>query len=223
MAELGFSVNRKILRPSPDLVSIVSNFSTANVADIMGKSVCMNSHIKPIAADMRVVGPAVTVKLHPGDNLMAHIGIDVAQPGDVLVIDNRGNEDFGPFGELMGLAAQAKGIAGLVIDGMIRDIAALRRMGFPVFARGSSPNGTNKEGPGEVNSLISCGGVPVNPGDLVIGDDDGVVVIPKEKLPGVIKAVQKKIASEKVRRKEIAEGVFVRPNLLKIIKEKGVE
>ncbi len=223
MGKIGFSVKREITRPGEDLIQAASNFATPNVADLIGLSVSINSRIKPVAEGMRVVGPAVTVKLHPGDNLMAHIGIDAARPGDVLVIDNRGNEDFGPFGELMSRAAQAKGIAGLVIDGMIRDIASLRKLGFPVFARGASPNGTNKVGPGEVNSPITCGGVPVNPGDLVIGDDDGVVVVPRESLPEVIEAVKKKIASEEARRKEIADGIFVRPNLIQYIKDKGVE
>lgn len=219
---IGFRVVTDVRRPALEQLKSFDGFGTPQVADVLGRFGGMDCGIKPVAFGMRVVGPAITALLRPGDNLMAHKAIDVAQPGDVIVIDGRGNTSTAVWGELMTTAAKAKGIAGMVIDGAVRDVGRLRVMGFPVFARAAVPTGTDKDGPGEVNTTISCAGVTVRPGDVIFGDDDGVVVVPLEVLDTVIVETKKKVASEEKRLQEIAAGVFVRPDIDKTLREKGI-
>ena len=156
---------------------------TGNVADnnlSMPKQGVMDSGIKPIDSKSHMVGRAVTVQCYPGDNLALHQGIYAAQPGDVLVFDCHGYTEAGHFGDIMALACKVRGIAGVIIDGSCRDAEDIKELGLPVFVRAFNPSGTVKASLGKVNVPVSCGGVSVRPGDMIIGDCDGVVVVPQE-------------------------------------------
>ena len=159
---------------------------TGNLSDALGKTGSMDQGIKPVYPEARLGGPAYTARLVPGDNLAAHIALNNAPAGSVLVLDARGYCGAGLFGEIMALAAQKRGLAGVVIDGACRDSLNIKEMGYPVFSRALNPGGTVKEGLGEINVPVSCGDVPVNPGDIVVGDADGVVVIPIAKAEEVL-------------------------------------
>ena len=156
---------------------------TGNVADnntSAPKQGTMDSGIKPIDARSHMIGRAVTVQCFPGDNLALHQGIYAAKPGDVLILDCHGYTEAGHFGDIMALACKMQGIAGVVIDGSCRDAEDIKELGLPVFVRGFNPSGTVKASLGKVNVPVICGGIRVNPGDMVIGDCDGVVVVPQE-------------------------------------------
>ncbi len=184
----------------------LTTFPTGNISDAMGKKGSMDSSIKPVYDDARMGGPAVTVRAVPGDNLPAHIGLDRAPAGSVLVIDARGYTHAGLFGEIMAQAAQKKGLAGVVIDGACRDRLAIKELGFPVFSRAVNPGGTVKESLGALNVPISCGGVSVNPGDIVVGDADGVVVIPREEAEQTFEKANAIFSKEETIKKRIDAG-----------------
>lgn len=176
------------------------------VADANGKSGNMDAGIKPVFPEARVIGPAFTVRCQPGDNLAAHRAIAEAPPGSVLVIDAAGFTGAGLFGEIMALACQLRGIAGVVIDGACRDAADIAAMRFPVFARAVNPGGTVKESLGVLNEPIQCGGVVVRPGDLVFGTGDGVIVVPRERWREVLARAQAIVEREKQVREQLAAG-----------------
>ncbi|MBQ9686179.1 MAG: 4-carboxy-4-hydroxy-2-oxoadipate aldolase/oxaloacetate decarboxylase [Oscillospiraceae bacterium] len=158
----------------------LSKLPTGNVADnnnSIARQGVMDSGIKPIDPKSHIVGRAVTVKCQPGDNLALHQGIYAAQPGDVLVCDLRGYDQGGHFGDIMALACKVRGLAGVVLDGSCRDSEDIKELGFPVFSRGFNPSGTVKASLGQINVPITCGGVEVHPGDMILGDCDGVVVV----------------------------------------------
>lgn len=171
-------VIKTIERPDKILVDSFATIAPATAHEVMGRTGAMDFQIKPIYSGMRVCGPAVTVQCHPGDNSMLHVALALAQPGDVLVA-TMGRVDTGAWGEVLSTSALARGVGGLVIDGMVRDGLGIKGIGFPVFARGLCMKGTVKESIGLVNHPICCGSVTVSPGDIVLGDDDGVVVVPK--------------------------------------------
>lgn len=176
----GFRLRRVIDRADQATVAALKTYPVAIICDAIGRRSVMDAAIKPLVPEWKLAGPVVTVEVRPGDNLMIHAGLALAKPGDVLVIDAKGNLDCGLWGGILhALAAQRK-IAGVVIDGAVRDSAELRASAIPVFTRGVNPCGGDKEGPGQVNFPISCGGVPVAPGDVVVGDGDGVVVVAAE-------------------------------------------
>jgi 4-hydroxy-4-methyl-2-oxoglutarate aldolase len=192
-------------RVAPQLVDAFADIGAATVHEAYDKRGAMAAAIKPLAPGMRVCGPALTVKLQPGDNLMLHKALDIAASGDVLVVDIDGWEG-GPWGELMTVIARARGLAGLVIDGFVRDTTAITRLGFPVFARGSSVKGTFKEDLGLLNHPVSCGGVIVQPGDLVAGDDDGVCVVARQDAEQVLASALARERDEDELRKQFAAG-----------------
>jgi 4-hydroxy-4-methyl-2-oxoglutarate aldolase len=167
----------------------------ATVYEASGRSGAMAAAIKPIEAAMTVCGPALTVKLSPGDNLMLHRAVAMVRPGEVIVCDIEAWEG-GPWGDLLTTQALAHGAAGLVIDGFVRDAATITEMGFPVFARGLSMKGTDKKKLGWINHPISCGGVLVRAGDAVVGDCDGVVVVPAEDVPQTVEAARRREREE---------------------------
>jgi len=218
----GFGFVDVIERPSEDSIAAFRGFFTPNVADVLGRFAGMNPAIKPVKEGLKLCGPAITVRLRPADNLMVHKAVDIAHAGDVIVVDTGGNYTNAPWGELLTLSCLKKGIAGVVIDGVVRDVAAIRKLGFPVFCCGSTPNGCDKDGPGEVNTTITCGGVTVNPGDMILGDDDGVVVVPLSLVDDVIVKTKNKVAQEEKRRQEIAQGVIVRPEIDETLRKRSV-
>jgi len=185
-------------RVSDDLVAAARGLPTATLHEAGGKIGALPSALRPIAPGMRVCGPALTVHSPGGDNLWLHRALDVARPGDVMVVYASGAYEHGYWGEIMATMAQARGVAGLVIDGGVRDAALLAEMGFPVFARGLCIRGTGKDfgATGWINHPIRLGEVTVDGGDLIAGDADGVVAIPRERAAEVIEKSVKREADE---------------------------
>lgn len=179
---------------------------TGNICDSNNRLGAMDSEIKPLSRHMSMVGRAMTVFCAAGDNLTIHKAVTLAKPGDVLVINCCGYKNAGVFGELLAISCMTHGIAGVVIDGACRDKNDLIELGFPVFTRAVCPNGTVKEFCSEVNQPINCGGIAVNPGDVVIGDCDGVVVIPSSNAEEVLKKSKAKKAAEDEMRKKLESG-----------------
>lgn len=155
-------------------------------------------------------GTAVTVKTRPGDNLMVHRALDIALPGDAVVVDGSGDLTNALIGELMAMYAKTRGLAGIVINGSIRDAGAIREMDFPVYAAGVTHRGPYKDGPGEINVPISLDGMVINPGDLVLGDHDGIVCVAARDTNWVLQAAQKKVSAEMVDRRAIQDGCYDR-------------
>jgi len=209
--------------PSPEIVDRFKNFSTSNVADALGRFHTMTGIHHVNNPGTHLAGVALTVRTAPGDNLMIHKAIDIARPGDVIVVECDGSVGRALIGELMCLTARKNGVAGFVIDGAIRDSNELRRMGYPVFAKGKNPAGPFKEGPGEIYVPISCGGTPVNPGDIVLGDDDGVVVIPQEHAEEIIRRTEDILKYERNYVRDLEAGTLDRSWVDKSLKAKGVQ
>jgi 4-hydroxy-4-methyl-2-oxoglutarate aldolase len=207
-------VRREFDRVSRDAVKQASQFAASILADVAGRRGTMHGRIAPVSPAMSFCGPAFTVEVRPGDNLMIHAAISLARPGDVLVIDGKADRTCALMGALMINACKKVGIAAVVIDAAVRDTRELAELGFPVFAAGANPNGPTKFVPGRINWPISCGGIAVAPGDLVAGDADGVVVIEREKAPALLAAAAKKVAEEKARMEDILAGRNLKPKWL---------
>ena len=183
-----------------------ATFQAAILADVAGRRGTMHGRIAPVSPDMILSGPAFTVEVRPGDNLMIHAAISMAQPGDILVIDGKGDLTAALMGTLMLSACKQRGLGGVVVDAAIRDRLDLLELGFPVFSAGFNPAGPTKFVPGRINHPISAGGVSINPGDLIVGDADGVVVIEREKAPSMLPLAEKKVADEASRMAAIQRG-----------------
>lgn len=197
---------RDIQRVSPETVEKAKAFQAAILADVAGRRGTMHGRVAPVHHKMVVAGPAFTVEVRPGDNLMIHAAIALAKPGDVLVIDGKGDQTAALMGTLMLSACKKLGLAGVIVDAAIRDRAELLELGFPVFSAGFNPAGPTKYVPGRINHPIAAGGVSVCPGDLVVGDADGVVVIEREKAPAMLALAEKKVADEASRLDAISRG-----------------
>jgi RraA family protein len=175
---LGFQVRSEIERPLPEIVENFRRFESTDISDLLNRMYTMDHGLSNLSNDKPLVGPAVTVKLFPGDNLMVHKALDVAQPGDVIVVDTSGSDRNAVFGDLVANKAVHRGIAGFVIDGLIRDLDGVRETQMPVYARGVTSFGPLHRGPGELNYAVSCGGVVVHPGDIIAADASGITVVP---------------------------------------------
>ena len=197
---------RDFERVSPDLVQQAAGFQAAILADVAGRRGALHGRIAALRPRMKLAGPAFTVDVRPGDNLMIHAAIALARPGDVLVIDGKGDQTSALMGTIMMTACQQRGIAGVVVDGAVRDSLEIDEMDFPVFAVGTNPNGPTKNIGGRIGHPVSCGGVTVNPGDFVLADADGVVVIEREKLASLIPVAHKKVDDETRRIAQIQQG-----------------
>jgi 4-hydroxy-4-methyl-2-oxoglutarate aldolase len=207
-------VIRDIERVAPGLVDEASKYPSSILADVAGRRGALSGRIAPLAPSMRFAGPALTVEVRPGDNLMIHAALVLAKPGDVIVVDGKGDLSSALMGEIMCRQAVALGVAAVVIDGAVRDSEAIREMGFPMYAAGLNPNGPTKFVPGRLNHPISVGGVTVNPGDLVVGDADGVTVIERAKAAAVLPLAAEKIAAETKRIADIRGRKALRPGWL---------
>ena len=207
-------VIRDIQRVDPDLVARAAQYPSSILADVAGRRGALCSRIAPLAPTMRLAGPALTIDVRPGDNLMIHAAMALAKPGDVLVIDGKGDESCALMGEIMVSQCMALGIAGVVVYGAVRDTEAIRALGFPMYAVGANPNGPSKLVPGRINWPVSVGGVTVQPGDLVVADGDGVVVVETAKVPTVLELAKKKLADETARIDGIRSGTQLRPTWL---------
>jgi 4-hydroxy-4-methyl-2-oxoglutarate aldolase len=207
-------IRRDFERVAPDVVRRAAQFQAAILADVAGRRGTLNGRIAPVAAAMKCAGPAFTIEVRPGDNLMIHAAMTMAKPGDVLVIDGKGDRTCALMGAIMINACKQLKLGGVVIDAAIRDSLELRELGFPVFAVGANPNGPTKFVPGRINWPISCGGIAVAPGDLVVGDADGVVVVEREKAASLLDAAQKKLDDETARIADIQRGKDLKPRWL---------
>lgn len=191
---------------SQSQLETMKRLGAATIHEAQGQRGAVDPRIAALDPGMRVVGPALTVDVRPSDNLMIHYALTKAKPGDVLVVDAKGFVDAGPWGDILTLAAKKIGLAGLVIDGAVRDASAIVEMGFPVFCRGLCIKGTNKFQPGKVNVPVTVGGVVVHPGDIVMGDRDGLVVVAKEEVAQVIQASEERERKEEAMRRRLEEG-----------------
>lgn len=193
-------------RVPPHIAQKAGAYQAAILADVAGRRGALHGRITALRPSMKVVGTALTVEVRPGDNLMIHAAMSLAKPGDVLVVDGKGDQTAALMGTIMMTACQKLGIAGVVIDGAVRDSLEIEEMGFPVFSVGTNPNGPTKLVPGRIGHPISIGGVTVHAGDLVLGDADGVVIVEREKIEALLPLAEKKVKDEAARIAAIQQG-----------------
>lgn len=226
MSNFGLRISSQFSRPAIELIEKFKGIPTPNIGDCMNRQFCVDARIKMInqKRGLQLLGCALTVKTRTIDNLFVHKAIDMAQPGDVIVVDVEGDLHGAIIGEIMATLAEKRGVAGFVLDGCIRDLEAIQEMVFPVFAIGASPRGPYKDGPGEINFPISCGGVIVNPGDIIVGDRDGVIVIPPSDAVQIYEEAQKVVEKETASLKNIKNGQFGDRSWIDTkLKEKGCQ
>jgi len=218
-------VVRNISRAPAELVATLGEQGVATIHEAQGRTGLMKPYIRPIYPMARVAGSAVTVLCHPGDNLMIHAAIEVCRRGDVLVVATKSESTDGMFGELLATSCRANGIAGLVIDAGVRDVADLTDMHFPVWAKAISAQGTVKASPGSVNVDLVCAGARVRPGDVIVGDQDGVVIVNREAAAEVARLAGARIEKEQRSRQRLQAGELGLDfyNLREKLKELGVE
>ena len=197
---------RNIQRAAAEVIEALSTQGVATIHEAQGRIGLLNPYMRPIYPSAKVAGSAVTVSCQPGDNLMIHAAVEVCRPGDVLVVVTTSESTDGMFGDLLATSCQAHGIRGLIIDAGIRDVADLTTMDFPVWAKAISAQGTVKATPGSVNVDIVCAGAIIRPGDVVVGDIDGVVVIKREDAEVVAQLGQKRLEKEAQSRAKLAAG-----------------
>ena len=221
---IGCRIHTKMTRPPKELVERFRGMPVANIDDCMSRTAALNYRIHPINQSP-LLGTAFTVKAAEGDNLMFHKAMDMAQPGDVFMIDAGGDLNRSIFGEIMVRYCRKKGIAGIVVDGSIRDSDAISEMtDFPVYACGVTPNGPYKNGPGEIGGVVTVGGIIVHPGDIVVGDQDGVIVIPPAEAEALAEKVHAFNENEARTMRRIAEeGTMPRPWVEEKLSALGVE
>jgi len=207
-------LRRDFERVSPAVVQRASAFPASTLSDVAGRHGTLDGRIAPLLPSIRMAGPAFTVEVRPGDNLMVHAAISIARPGDILVIDGKGDRTCALMGSIMINACRKLGLAGVVVDAAVRDVEELRELGFPVFSAGANPKGPTKFGPGRINWPISCGGEAINPGDLIVGDADGVVVIGREQAESLLELAAAKVAEERARIADILGGRNLTPKWL---------
>jgi len=207
---IGFRMIEDIERPPAKLVKELGRYPTGDISDLMNRLYAMNSSIRPYAdPSLHLFGPAVTVKVFPGDNLMVHKSLDVAQPGDVVVVDAASSTTNAVLGDTIAMKSRHRGIAGFVIDGLIRDLAPIKKLAdFPVYARGVTPIGPLHRGPGELNYPVSVGGIVVNPGDVIVADESGIVVVPRDSVDDILDALRRKSQGQKKYMADVAAGRF---------------
>jgi len=214
MPQPGFRILPMPPQPAPALLAELARVAAAHLSDNMHRMQAVGPELRPCHKGGKLIGPALTVRVPPGDNLMVHKAISLARPGDVIVVDAGGVTAQAIIGEIMSLRAEKRGVAGMVIDGAIRDSDAIAAGDFPVYARGVTHRGPYKDGPGEINVTITIDGMVVNPGDLIVGDADGVLAIPQAEAEAIIVLATAQKAREDKTLAEIAAGTLDRPGWL---------
>ena len=218
---IGFRILPSPPRLDGSLVGAFRGLASSNVADAMGRFGFMDPGIQS-RSGLPLCGLAITVNARPGDNLMVHKALQLAEPGDIVVVSTNGNTTSAVFGELMCRTAVACGLGGIVVDGAIRDAEGMTALGFPAFSRTVTPGGGDKDGPGEINVPVSCGGVAVHPGDIVIGDRDGIAVVPRVDAAEVLELVRALVKNEERRVAEIQSGTVFKADIDETLRKKGV-
>ena len=217
----GFRVLAAPPRLPAALIERFRGLASSNVADAMGRFNFMDAGIRSRSA-LPLCGLAVTVNARPADNLMIHKALQVATPGDVVVVNTGGNTTSAVFGELMCHTATAARLGGIVVDGAIRDVEGITRLGFPAYSRTVSPGSCDKDGPGEINVPISCGGTVVHPGDIIVGDADGVAVVPRADAEVVLELVAELTTRESRRIAEIQAGGLFKAEIDDTLRKLGI-
>jgi regulator of RNase E activity RraA len=215
---IGFRIRTNFQRPDSELIKKFKGLPTSNIADNMRRLYCMDHRIKPLNKTC-LLGPAFTVKSPQGDNLMFHRALDLAQPGDIIVVDGEGDMQHSLAGEMMVRHAMQRGLGGFLINGCMRDAGAIEDLDFPVYCKGITPQGPYKNGPGEIGYPVCCGGQVVMPGDIMVSDGDGVVVIPQGDAPDLVDVSHKKFEKEQER---ISGAVSSRRWVEESLSQKGV-
>jgi RraA family protein len=221
---VGFRILNRTRCVSAETVEAFRQLPVANVGDCMNRLFAGGPRIRPInPGASTVAGPALTVRTCPGDNLLLHRAIDIAEPGDVIVVDAGGDLTTAIMGEIMAAIALRRQVEAIVIDGAIRDAEEIRRMGLPLYAAGVTLRGPYKNGPGEINTTIALGGMTIEPGDLIIADGDGVLCIPFDETGSLLEAARKKHAAEQEELRKIAEGTDDRSWVMNALSRNGCE
>lgn len=218
----GWEIISDVTRAPDELLERFHGLGTGPVCDALGRFAAMDYQIKPLDPSMELVGSALTVWTRPCDNLAIYKALEMAQPNDVLVIATNAHTTNSVWGELTTLVGQARGLAGMVTDGTVRDSREIIEIGLPLFARGLTPNSPFKNGPAKINVPVTCGGVSVRPGDIVVGDADGIVVVPRGSAEAVLERVAAIHAKEAGIRAEIEAGELIPRNMARLLREMGL-
>jgi RraA family protein len=219
---IGFQICKRTRKVDVDTIARFRELPVANISDSMSRMFAGGPRLRPVHASGVLAGPAFTVKTRPGDNLMVHKALDIAEPGDVVVVDGGGDLTNSLIGEIMTSYAQQRGVAGIVIHGAIRDYDTLHAGTFPVFAAGVTHRGPYKDGPGEINVPIAIDGMVIEPGDLIVGDGDGIVCVPFDQTAEILKATEAKHRAELKQLEEIRQGKIDRSWVDAALKRLGV-
>ena len=218
----GFRIVNGWQRPSGDLLTAFRTVPTAIISDNMNRLFAAGPELRPMHRQGALCGAALTVRTRPGDNLMVHKALDIAQPGDVIVVDAGGDTTNAIIGEIMWSYAKSRGLAGFVIDGSVRDTAVLAAGDLPVYARGATHRGPYKDGPGEIGVPVSVGGMTVSSGDIIVGDEDGILAIPQAEAQAILELAQAQQAREGTILRSIADGTVDRSWVDQTLAAKGV-
>ena len=220
----GCRIKRNFQRPPKELVEAFRGIPVANIDDNCGRIAAVDACIYPLNPKARLLGTAFTVNAPAGDNLLFHKALDMAQPGDVIVLANKGSMSRALCGEIMSSYAKSRGLAGIIIDGCVRDSYTLSQMDFPVYARATTPNGPYKNGPGEMNFPVSFAGIIINPGDIIVGDSDGLIAVRPEHAKELAEAAKAYHAGEEKQMEGIlSRGEWPRPWVDSKLEEAGFE
>ena len=218
----GWEIISDVARAPDELLDRFHGLGTGPVCDALGRFAAMDYRIKPLDPNMELVGSALTVWTRPCDNLAIYKALEMAQPNDVLVIATNGHTTNSVWGELTTLVGRARGLAGMVTDGTVRDSREIIEIGMPIFARGLTPNSPFKNGPAKINVPVTCGGISVSPGDIVVGDADGIVVVPLESAKASLEQVAAIHAKEAAVRAEIEAGEIIPRSMARLLREMGM-